>query len=278
MNSFAKQLNRRTFTASLIFSAPLIATARAQSSNGSVEQALKEFRDNPELASESYGVREFAENFPSLRFERAPSKVPPSGLKISPISKELIIAFEVSSKAAYNSKYYMPIWPGGLSGVTIGIGYDLGYVNREEFGNDWSAYLDHGTIIELAKTCGKTSSSASDAVKGVESVRVSWDDAVNEFEFELQKYVTLTQRSLPNFSSLSENCRGSLVSLVYNRGPSFDADGPRYAEMRNIKDHMEARAFSKIPDEIRAMVRIWPTVNGLKRRRLAEADLFASGL
>src|SRR4051812_28857019 len=37
----------------------------------------------------------------------------------------LIIACEVTSKAAYTSKYMNPIWPRGRSGVTIGIGYDI---------------------------------------------------------------------------------------------------------------------------------------------------------
>jgi len=82
------------------------------------------------------------------------------------------------------------------------------------------------------------------------------DNAEKEFDVEIQKYTTLTQTSLPNFSMLSEDCRGVLVSLVYNRGPSFDvpeaSDGSgRYREMRNIKKHMTEKNFTLNSNEIK---------------------------
>jgi len=32
-------------------------------------------------------------------------------------------------------------WPGGQSGITIGIGYDLGYIEAAVFRQDWSGCL-----------------------------------------------------------------------------------------------------------------------------------------
>jgi GH24 family phage-related lysozyme (muramidase) len=72
-----------------------------------------------------------------------------------------------------------------------------------------------------------------------------------------------------------------LVSLAYNRGASFSAPGERFLEMRNIRQHMEAKAFALIPGEFRAMKRIWagdPNLAGLLVRRDAEAALFERGL
>ena len=43
---------------------------------------------------------------------------------------EMIVEFEVGNKKYYESKCKSPIWPGGSSGVTIGIGYDLAHVTR----------------------------------------------------------------------------------------------------------------------------------------------------
>ena len=47
--------------------------------------------------------------------------------------------------------------------------------------------------------------------------------------------------------------------------------------MRNIKTHMTDKEFDKIPDELRAMTRLWPGT-GLVARRKAEAALFELGL
>src|SRR6266699_1563082 len=46
---------------------------------------------------------------------------------------------EVGSRRLYDIQGGRPTWPGGDSGVTIGIGYDLGY--QTSFDNDWSGLL-----------------------------------------------------------------------------------------------------------------------------------------
>jgi hypothetical protein len=239
---------------------------------------ITEFENSLELSFANYQFREFAENFPVLRLERAPSRVTPSELPISETARRLIIAFEVSSEAAYVQRYQRPIWPGGRSGVTIGIGYDIGYVTAAELRNAWGAYLSAQDLDTLSPACGVTGLAARDMVDDVARVVVSWDIARRQFAEELKRYVALTQSSLPNFTSLSEHCRGALASLVYNRGPSFDAQPSRYQEMRNIRQHMIVKNFPAIPGEIRGMTRLWPDVKGLLRRREAEAALFEAGL
>ena len=47
---------------------------------------------------------------------------------ISKKAIELIIKHEVGGRAVYEKRYQKPIWAGGDSGVTIGLGYDVGYV------------------------------------------------------------------------------------------------------------------------------------------------------
>src|ERR1043165_7773563 len=37
-------------------------------------------------------------------------------------------------------------WPGGASGITIGIGYDLGYESSGDFANDWQAAPERGRL------------------------------------------------------------------------------------------------------------------------------------
>lgn len=237
------------------------------------------------MSAANFGFREFEENFPLLSLERAPSHIRPSKLKISKTARDLIVAFEVSSEAIYSANYQKPIWPGGRSGPTIGIGYDLGYVSNDEMLESWKGILSgHTEYLSILKIgCGVTGAAAKDLIPKMSDVEITWDVATKQFNVEIQRYVTLTQTSLPNFSALSEDCRGALVSLVYNRGPSFDvpkASDPtgRYQEMRNIRQLMVEGKPVDVPDEIRNMRRLWPDVKGLKRRREAEAALFEQGL
>ena len=281
----ATEINRRGVVASLgltaLLTSGIVNSARAATAAETLDSTIRDFQSSEELSAPNYEFREFANDFPDLKRERAPSKLQPSSLSISPIALSAIVAFEVSSKTVYERKHYdRPTYPGGSSGVTIGIGYDLGYVSPELFVADWGDLIaDKDVLRRLSGTCTQTGKAAEEFIPELQDIQVNWDIAQREFGREIKKYVALTLSQLPNFAALSENRRGALVSLVYNRGPSFDvpAKGPqpdRYAEMRNIKSHMIQKDFDAIPDEIQQMARLWPGVKGLVERRNAEAALF----
>ena len=46
-------------------------------------------------------------------------------------------------------------WPGGDSGVTIGIGYDLGYVTIDQFEFDWGPYFTADQLNRLREAVEK---------------------------------------------------------------------------------------------------------------------------
>jgi hypothetical protein len=50
-------------------------------------------------------------------------------LEITEKTKKLILDFEGLNQPSK--------WPGGGSGITIGIGYDLGFVTVDQFESDW---------------------------------------------------------------------------------------------------------------------------------------------
>jgi hypothetical protein len=113
------------------------------------------------------------------------------------------------------------------------------------------------------------------------SIEIPWDVALAVHrDCVVPRWEGVVEKALPNTDKLPPDCFGALVSLTFNRGPSFGNDGDRYREMRAIKAHMAAEAFDKIPGEFRAMKRIWQGkgLDGLLRRRDAEADLFQRGL
>jgi hypothetical protein len=74
-----------------------------------------------------------------------------SATRISERATSLIIASEVSGASQYRERFHKPTWPGGSSGVTIGIGYDLGFVNAKEFRSDWGTYIPAADFALLAQ-------------------------------------------------------------------------------------------------------------------------------
>jgi GH24 family phage-related lysozyme (muramidase) len=218
----------------------------------------------------------------SARFERVPIRFEKSHTDISPRASSLIVACEVTNQLTYAALYQHPIWPRGQSGVTIGIGYDIGGVDKAFLKTDWSPYLDETTLLALSQACVKTGPDAAKLIGRLRSVTITWDVAQSQYAKEtLPRYVGETESALPNTKALSQDSLGALVSLVYNRGATFSYPGDRYNEMRAIKELMSLAKFDEIPAQIRSMKRLWvgdPDMKGLLLRRDAEASLFAFGL
>jgi len=188
---------------------------------------------------------------------------------------DLIIAFEIGSQAAYTATYERPIWPGAASGVTVGIGYDLGYQSAQVIALDWFA---HPRVDRLQTAAGITGTSARTHARSLTDITVRWDLAREVFDQTmLLKYWRTTRRVFghQHFDMLPANAQGALTSLVFNRGGSMTGD--KRVEMRAIRDTcLPAQDVACIARFIRAMKRIWigTTIQrGMDRRRDAEADL-----
>lgn len=200
-------------------------------------------------------------------------------MKSSTAAFNLIVEQEVSSAATYTRKYSHFEWPGGASGPTVGVGYDCGYVTKDECKSDWVGIIPDNMIGMLLTAVGLKDGAAHDFVLiNGKSVTITWDQAERQFrERELTKWEARLDHALPNTGLLAPDSYGALVSLVYNRGlGGFNATDDRYAEMRGIKAAMQSKDFAKIPALIRSMKRLWN--NGLVSRREQEALLFERGL
>ncbi len=201
-------------------------------------------------------------------------------MKIAQEAFDFIIKQEVTSEAYYRKHYQQPEWPGVNSGVTIGIGYDLGQQTSSQIQADWAGLVP-GTMLAIMKACaGITGEAARGVLQQVKSkITIPWEMALKVFsERDVPHWTTLVQQTLPNTDRLSPLCLGVLVSLAYNRGASFHTQGDRYREMRAIHDLCAKTAFEGIPFQIESMKRLWPNVAGLRNRRQQEADLFRKGL
>ena len=201
-------------------------------------------------------------------------------------SLKLILEFEVGGGENYYNKFLKnPAWPGEQSGVTIGVGYDLGYVNKAEFSEDWKD-LPKETFDRLYKVVGIKGYNAKNLIRGLKDITIPWDLALKVFNNKtVTKFYNLTRETFPNFDNLPEDAKGGLVSLVFNRGAALEGD--RRREMKLIRDGMklvsnyDQKALTFIANQIRNMKRIWAggsIEKGMNRRRDAEAKLIEDSL
>ena len=187
---------------------------------------------------------------------------------------------EVSSRQYYDTKCARPTWPGGASGVTIGVGYDLGYQGK--FDADWSDLLTPAQMDALRPWLGRQGATASAGPAQLQAISIPWHAAWTVFiRRSLPGEITLTRATFHGPVAPPPLCLGVLVSLVYNRGTSMtdsqQSPGNR-KEMRDIRDAVAAGRLGDVPAALRAMKRLWPEGNGLRDRREREAKLFEEGL
>ena len=170
-------------------------------------------------------------------------------------------------------------WPGGASGITIGVGYDLGFATADQFEEDWSPFLSTDEIERLKDVIGLSGDKASQRASEFRDIKIKRADAEQVFkERTLPLYSQRTEAAFPGVDQLPAAAQGALVSLVFNRGAGMNGDSRR--EMRAVRDAVAEGNLQEIADQIRSMKRLWEGKNlgGLLKRRDAEADLVESAI
>jgi hypothetical protein len=188
-------------------------------------------------------------------------------------SLELILQFEIGSRAQYERLYAFPTWPGGESGVTIGIGYDLGFTSKPQIEADWDPFLEQPDRAALAAVQGAKGAVAQQLARGLRNIHIPLAAAELVFYAStLPRFARITRDVFPGVEDLPLDAQGALLSLVFNRGASLA--GERRKEMRAIRDELAGGAsLARIADQLEAMQRLWPDARGLRERRVREAAL-----
>ncbi|MBC8120468.1 MAG: peptidoglycan-binding protein [Gemmatimonadaceae bacterium] len=203
---------------------------------------------------------------------------PPSGrFKLTDAALKLLLDFEVGGgEAFYNTRLVHPIWPGAESGVTVGVGYDLGHCSVDQFRSDWGNVLSRGDFERLAACLGLRSTRAKPALAKVQSISIPWRVAFAVFvNSSVPAAWKSTTAAFAGIERLPGDLQGALLSLVYNRGALIDSSDRR-REMRDIREAIARNDLGRIPGLLRSMIRLWrgtDIAEGMRRRREAEARL-----
>lgn len=202
-------------------------------------------------------------------------------MNLSPEGRKLLLDFEVGGGEPYYRKFLrFPTWPGESSGVTIGIGFDLGFNSPEQFREAWAAILADDNSAILARALGVKGQPARQLLAEDDEMRdveIPWEKALDVFErITTPRFYLATLRIYPQLVNLPDAARDALISLVFNRGAALAGD--RRAEMVGIQNALRDGRVYDVPALLRSMKRLWPNTLGLQRRREAEAALFEKAI
>jgi GH24 family phage-related lysozyme (muramidase) len=195
-------------------------------------------------------------------------------LEVSCESLNALAQFEITSKSAYEQKYRRPIWPGASSGVTIGIGYDLGMTNKSQIELDWQGWISDTDLQRLLTVQGIRGETAKQLARSLSDVQIAYDVAQTIFyQSTLPTFAAMTRATFPGVQKLPADAQGMLLSLIYNRGTSLS--GTRRSEMASLKPLIAGgtRNLEEIASKIEQMSRLWPDLPGLQQRRRKEAAI-----
>ena len=198
-------------------------------------------------------------------------------ISVSQKTVDFIINQEVVSPTYYEKKLQSPTWPGGESGVTIGIGYDLGYTTLQGVTKDWGQLVSPEALNILLKCVGLKGTTASAFMKmhpEVKTVKIPFSTARTIFiNRSLVKYAKATYAIYPGLEELKPDAAGALMSMVFNRGSSLK--GESRVEMLDIVKQVQERDYVDIAAAIERSKRLWvgKGLDGLIKRREFEANL-----
>lgn len=198
-----------------------------------------------------------------------------SAATIGECKRDVLVRWEVSSQQAYVRRWQWPIWPGGASGITYGIGSDGGHQHRSTILREWAM---HPQVDRLADTAGITGEAARVALPRFRDIVVPWPMAIHVLDrYSIPRYWAMTRRAYGRqVDRAPAGVQCALLSEVYNRGEGMA--GNRRFERRAIRDQcLPAGDAECVARQLEASCRVWAAdaINGpgLCNRRRHEATL-----
>ena len=175
-----------------------------------------------------------------------------------------------------------PYWPGGRSGVTLGIGWDLGYHDVAELHRVWGA-LGTAALQQLGAAAGMKGNAAQASIAQLKTIDVPADLSKNVLQDSLRDYYYPFVTNHFGLSGLPAEAQVVLVSLVFNRGMSMGHEPDwRFAktvdsrwEFRELQRDIQDQDLFAIYTHLGTMKRLWesPGPRGLRLRRRDEQAL-----
>jgi hypothetical protein len=133
-----------------------------------------------------------------------------------------------------------PYWPGGSSGITLGVGWDVGYHTRAEVAATWRE-LDSEILVRLVEAAGPKGIDAQRLLPQLRSLSIPRSVAIDVLVRSLRdEYYPLVAQLFPGLERLPAEVQVVFLSVVFNRGPSMGHD-PDWRTAKELDRRWEMR-------------------------------------
>lgn len=136
------------------------------------------------------------------------------------------------------------------SGVTLGIGYDLGQQTKERIRSDLAQFYTPAQIERLVKVQGLKGETAQKTIAGIQDIRISEETSRKMALFVKRRYAQSAVDIYPEMLNLHPHCQGALLSLVFNRGNGLKdpkpGNGLTRKHMREISEALKSGKIETI--------------------------------
>jgi hypothetical protein len=176
-----------------------------------------------------------------------------------------------------------PYWPSSYSGITIGVGWDLGQHGRTDLLDAWRA-LGTISLAKLAEASNQKGHAAALLLPDLKAIDVPRDLSLAVFRKSLaDDYYPTAKKLFPGFEKLPAEAQVALISVVFNRGAVLGHDPDwktateldRRWEIRRLRDDVQRGDIFAIYIRLGTMKRLWEKSGprGLLYRRRDEQHL-----
>lgn len=181
---------------------------------------------------------------------------------------------------AFESHEGKPYWPGGLSGVTLDPGFDLGAQKQSTLRSNYTGILSVAELEACSAVLGLRGVPARNALRGVgiprdvfqvlSKIRITEAEAVAALPRLLLPYYTGMTVRWPLLLSSPAQVQTGVLSLVYNRGVKNRA-------LEVLSDPIARADWAKVGNLVGAMQQDHP-LRGIRTRRRAEGRMILSAV
>ena len=164
-------------------------------------------------------------------------------------------------------------WPGGLSGVTLDPGFDLGYNTSTDLYTYYTKPLNTHELQILEESIGIKGYQAKQIVLSgkYNGISISEDQALEIFPELLDSYWMALTHIWPEILDGTDGVHTAMLSLVYNRGVSNSK------VIIELNDSIRNKNWKEVGEKIMNMQQNH-SLNGIRIRRRMEGKLILDSL